>query len=175
MGGAIAMGLATLIALGALAWLIAAMIRSIQDERSQGRSVFREFGLGLVLMLLFFATWAAHGVAEWQTYTDQQREHGESTEVGDFISEFGQATLENWQSEFLQLFSFVVLSALYIHKGSAESKDGDEKLEASLRRIEERLGTLPAHAIPASEPDGWKLPSTQLDAEDTGSAAAAKT
>ena len=61
-------------------------------------------------------------------------------------AEFGQSTLENWQSEFLQLFSFVVLAALYIHKGSAESKDGDEKLEASLRRIEEHLGTLPATA-----------------------------
>ena len=38
---------------------------------------------------------------------------------------------------------FVVLAALYVHKGSAESKDSDEKIEASLRRIEESLGTLP--------------------------------
>ena len=53
---------------------------------------------------------------------------------------------ENWQSEFLQLFSFVTLAALYIHKGSAESKDSDEKVEASLRRIEEHLGTLPPDA-----------------------------
>jgi hypothetical protein len=121
------------------------------------------------------ATWLGQGVAQWQTYTDQLREHGQPTEVGDFVSEFGQSTLENWQSEFLQLFSFVVLAALYIHKGSAESKDSDEKLEASLRRIEEHLGTLPAHAIPASDPDGWKLPTTQLDAEDAGSAAAATT
>jgi hypothetical protein len=36
-----------------------------------------------------------------------------------------------------------VLAALYVHKGSAESKDSDEKVEASLRRIEEKLGTLP--------------------------------
>ena len=35
------------------------------------------------------------------------------------------------------------LAALYVHKGSAESKDSDEKVEASLRRIEEHLGTLP--------------------------------
>jgi hypothetical protein len=45
-----------------------------------------------------------------------------------------QSTLENWPSEFLQLFAFVVLAALYIHKRSSESKDGTEKLEASLRR-----------------------------------------
>lgn len=150
------MGLATLVALAALVWLILAMIRSIRNERTPGRGVVREFGVGLVLMSLFFATWAAQGVAQWQTYTDRQREHGETTEIGDFVSEFGQSTLENWQSEFLQLFSFVVLAALYIHKGSAESKDGEQRIEASLRRIEEALGTLPGDATTAA--GGWQLP-----------------
>ena len=96
-------------------------------------------------MILFFATWIGQGISEWQTYTDEQRAHGEPTSAGDFVSEFSQSTLENWQSEFLQLFAFVSLAALYVHKGSAESKDTDEKVEASLRRIEERLGTLPPH------------------------------
>ena len=71
--------------------------------------------------------------------------------------------MENWQSEFLQLFSFVVLAGLYIHKGSAESKDGEEKLEASLRRIEEKLGTLPDDA-PKEKGESWKLPETPLNA-----------
>jgi hypothetical protein len=62
----------------------------------------------------------------------------------------------------LQLFSFVVLAALYIHKGSAESKDSDEKLEASLRRIEEKLGTLPDDA-PKKKSESWKLPETSLE------------
>ena len=157
--------LAMLLSLGALLWLIFATVRSIRDERSPERSVWREFGLGLGLMILFFATWIGHGIAQWQTYTDQQREHGESTELGDFISEFSQSTLENWQSEFLQLFSFVTLSALYIHKGSAESKDSDEKIEASLRRIEEKLDTLPSSA-PSEKYERWKLPETQLEVED---------
>jgi heme A synthase len=149
------------IVLGALLLLIASMVRSIQNERTKGVSVWREFGLGLCLMVLFFATWVAHGISEWQTYTDEQHEHGQPTEAGDFVSQFAQSTLENWQSEFLQLFSFVVLAALYVHKGSAESKDGDEKLEASLRRIEEHLGTLPAGAPNGDE--GWKLPDTPLE------------
>lgn len=59
----------------------------------------------------------------------------------------------------------VVETALYIHKGSAESKDGEEKLEAALRRIEEHLGTLPATA-PQGEGQQWKLPETPLEAED---------
>jgi hypothetical protein len=113
-------------------------------------------------MVLFFATWVGHGIAEWQVYTDEQRAHGQAVEVGDFVSQFGQSTLENWQSEFLQLFAFVVLAALFIHKGSAESKDGGERIEASLRRIEENLGTLPKDA-PHGEADRWQLPEVPLE------------
>ncbi len=168
MGGAL-MAATVVLSLAVLAFLIVTMVRSIQAEGTEHRSVWREFGLGLILMILFFLTWIGQGVAQWQTYTDEQSEHGEPTELGDFISDFGQSTLENWQSEFLQLFSFVVLAAMYIHKGSAESKDSDENMEASLRRIEEHLGTLPSHA-PTGDQD-WKLPATPLrrdDGDDSG-------
>jgi hypothetical protein len=118
-------------------------------------------------MILFFLTWVGHAIAEWQVYTDEQRQHGEATEIGDFITEFSQSTLENWQSEFLQLFSFVVLAGLFIYKGSAESKDSGEKVEASLRRIEEHLGTLPETA-PMTKDQRWKLPETSLEVADDG-------
>jgi hypothetical protein len=144
------------VSLGALLWVIAAMARSIHNQHSAGKSVWREFSLGLVLMVLFFVTWIGQGVAQWQTYTDEQHSHGETPELGGFVSEFGQSTLENWQSEFLQLFAFVSLAALYVHKGSAESKDSDEKMEASLRRIEEQLGTLPTGTENGAE--SWELP-----------------
>ena len=163
--GAWAMCAALAIGLGALLFVVAAMARSIHNERAAHRSVWREFSLGLVLMLLFFATWLAHGIAEWQTYTDEQRAHGGSIAAGDFASEFAQSTLENWQSEFLQLFAFVSLAALYIHKGSAESKDSEEKIEASLRRIEHHLGTLPESA-PTAAGEEWKLPETPLEVSD---------
>jgi hypothetical protein len=156
------MALATLLTLASLLFVIGSALRSIRNERTAGRSVWREFGLGIGLMILFLVTWVGHGIAEWQVFTDEQAEHGETVELGDFVSQFAQSTLENWQSEFLQLFSFVALAALYIHKGSAESKDGDEKLEASLRRIEEHLGTLPDNA-PQDRSESWKLPETPLE------------
>lgn len=160
--GGLMMGLTLVLALGSLFWVIFAMLRSIRDEKTGRRSLWREFGLSLALMTLFFTTWFAHGIAEWQSYTDDQRQHNEPVEVGDFVNEFSRATLENWQSEFLQLFAFVSLAALYIHKGSAESKDGEEKIEASLRRIEEHLKTLPGDA-PQEKEESWKLPDTPLE------------
>lgn len=141
--GGWAMLVVIVVSLGALLFVIFSMARSIRNEHTAGRSIWREFSLGLSLMVLFFVTWVGQGIAQWQTYTDEQHAHGEAVELGGFISSFAHSTLENWQSEFLQLFAFVVLAALYVHRGSAESKDSDEKMEASLRRIEERLGTLP--------------------------------
>ena len=159
------MVLVIVITVGTLVVLLWSMLRSIRNERTAGRSVWREFGLGLILMILFFSTWIAHLISQWQTFTDEQLSHGEDPQVGDFVAEFAQSTLENWQSEFLQLFSFVVLAALYIHKGSAESKDGEENIEASLRRIEHHLGTLPDSA-PSESGQQWRLPETPLEAED---------
>ena len=163
--GAWMMVVAIAITVATLLLLMWSMIRSIKDQRTAGRAIWREFGLGLVLMILFFATWIAHGIAEWQVFTDEQLAHNETPAIGDFVADFAKGTLENWQSEFLQLFSFVVLAALYIHKGSAESKDTEETIEASLRRIEEHLGTLPASA-PTEPGQSWRLPETPLEVAD---------
>src|SRR5688500_5212205 len=153
------------IAVASLLFLMFSMLRSIRNERTPGRSVWRAFGLGLGLVILFFVTWVAHLIAEWQVFTDEQLAHGQDPQLGDFVAQFAQSTLENWQSEFLQLFTFVALAALYVYKGSAESKDGSEKLEASLRRIEEHLGTLPPSA-PSEPAERWKLPETPFEVAD---------
>jgi hypothetical protein len=69
---------------------------------------------------------------------------------GDFVIEFGQSTLENWQSEFLQLFSFVVLSAVLIHRGSGESKDGADRMEKKIDEIAKRLDELAGGKAPVT-------------------------
>ena len=141
--GAFTLGVVIGLTVAMAVYLVANMFRSIQDEKRKGRGMktWKNFGLSIVFCILFFLSWVLHGIAQWQQYTDEQREHNEPTEVGDFAAEFSQATLENWQSEFLQLFSFVVLSAMFIHRGSAESKDSDDRMEQALERIEKKLGT----------------------------------
>ena len=163
--GAWMMVLASALALGALGFVIWSLVRSIVTQRSKGRSLWRSSGSGWRSRSSSSRPWIGHAIAQWQVFTDQQLEHGQTATAGDFFAEFAQATLENWQSEFLQLFAFVVLAAMYIHKGSSESKDGEEKIEASLRRIEEHLGTLPGTA-PAAPAERWKLPHTPLEAEE---------
>lgn len=139
--GAWMMTVALVLAFGSLLMLIFATVRSIQTHRSE-RGIWREFGLGLILMILFFVTWVGHGIAEWQVFTDEQREHGEETEVGDFVSTFAQSTLENWQSEFLQLFTMAIFTAFLIHRGSTESRDSDEETMLVLTDIQDRLARM---------------------------------
>jgi hypothetical protein len=126
---------------GVVLWLFTSMVRSIQDERrSSGvKKIWKNFGLSIGFAGLFLLSWLGQGVAQWNHYADEQKEHDQPTEVRGFISDFSASTLENWQSEFLQLFSFVVMSALMIHRGSAESKDSEERIEEIVRRIEKKL------------------------------------
>jgi len=103
---------------------------------------WRDYNLTVVLGLLFVTTWIGQLITQWFTFANEQQDHNQPLQIGAFLWEFWQSTLENWQSEFLQLFSFVALSALFIHKGSAESKDSDEQMQQSLDRIEKRLKAL---------------------------------
>jgi hypothetical protein len=53
-----------------------------------------------------------------------------------YIWEFLAATFENWQSEFLQLLAMLVLTSFLIHRGCAESKDSNDRMEARLDEID---------------------------------------
>jgi nucleoside permease NupC len=130
-------------AAGAL-FLVGSLVRSIHQERKRSKlqKIWKNFGLSIAFCVLFLTTWIGQALTEWQVYRSEQLTHGQQPEAQGFTFEFLQSTLENWQSEFLQLFSFVVLSALLIHRGSGESKDSDDRMEASLQRIEKRLEEL---------------------------------
>ncbi|HEY7756236.1 MAG TPA: DUF6766 family protein [Actinomycetota bacterium] len=120
--------------------LVGLLIRSIRLH--EARPIWANFGLSLAFCGFFLVSWVAHGIAEWGAYVEEQRAHGEAADVTGYVVAFGRSTLENWQSEFLQLFSFVVLAAVLIHRGSAESKDGTDEIQATLKRIEARLDEL---------------------------------
>ena len=137
---------------GIAGFLIRELVRSYRPARGRGiRALWTDYGLGTVFCILFLMSWAAHAVAEWGHYVGEQRTHGEPATIAGYVVAFGRATLENWQSEFLQLFAFVVLSAVLIHRGSAESKDSDDRIEAKLDAIAERLNALEARS---NDPSG---------------------
>jgi hypothetical protein len=90
------------------------------------RRVFRENGLTIVLASLFLIFWAGQSVAGHREHNSEQREHGQpEVGFGSYLksAHFWEATAENWESEFLQMFGYVILTVFLFQKGSLESKD----------------------------------------------------
>ena len=93
------------------------------------RRLLRENGLSIVLVSAFLAFWIGQSIAGYREYNDEQRQHGQpEAEYRANLSSahFWEATTENWESEFFQIFFYVFLTAFLYQKGSAESKKLDE-------------------------------------------------
>ena len=48
-----------------------------------------------------------------------------------YVIYFGEWTFQNWQSEFLEVFLLIVLTAIAHPQGKPESKDGEEEIKAT--------------------------------------------
>jgi hypothetical protein len=103
------------------------------------RHKLRENGLSLVLLLLFVLTL---GLGQtWTGLRESNAEavwHGKAPEsLQEYLlgSHFWEATTENWESEFLQMGIYVILTVFLYQKGSAESKSlsGDEPVDREPR------------------------------------------
>lgn len=90
--------------------------------------VFRDHGLTIVLMLLFAGSIVGQWLAGVRYHNDELVQHGQAP-IGAFAfladPQFLSSVFENWESEFLQMSAFVVLTAFLFQRGSAESEDPD--------------------------------------------------
>jgi len=97
-----------------------------------GRAVrrwLRDNGLFLANFGLFAVFLVGLALTGWHAYNGNQAEHQQAAvglwrylHTGDFV----EAVFENWESEFLQMGSYVLLTAYLFQRGSAESKDPDQ-------------------------------------------------
>ena len=109
------------------------------------RRIWRDHGLSITLAVFFLVAWALQTWTGWVEFVAQQGAQGQSANAfgGDgYVWSWAQATFENWQSEFLQVFTFIVLTTFLVHRKSHESPDADYETEASLRRIEAKVDAL---------------------------------
>ncbi|ESZ07903.1 MULTISPECIES: DUF6766 family protein [unclassified Mesorhizobium] len=93
------------------------------------KSFFRDNGLTIALLAMFLFSvigmiWSGH-----TAYNEELQNHGSASigllsylASGDFLS----ALFENWESEFLQMSAYVMLTAMLFQRGSAESRDPDD-------------------------------------------------
>jgi hypothetical protein len=96
------------------------------------RTALYSNSLLIVMGTIFLLSLFAQSVTGWTQYNDQQVQHHLAeiswwSYVG--TSEFWEAALQNWQSEFLAVGSFAVLAVFLRQRGSPESKPVGAKHE----------------------------------------------
>jgi len=97
------------------------------------KQIWRNNGLSIVMLGMFFVAFIFG-----QSYTgfldsnEDRVQHGLPTRsFGEYLTSahFVEATMENWESEFLQMGVFVLFTTFLYQKGSAESKDPEKREE----------------------------------------------
>ena len=103
-------------------------------KRLTSRKGLKEFvhanSLSLTLFLLFFIFLGGQILAGHRSYNQEQQLQGEPTlALLDYVfsSHSIEATFENWESEFLQMWALVLLTVWLRQKGAADSKEVDEE------------------------------------------------
>lgn len=93
------------------------------------RAFFRDNGLTVALVTMFLFSVLGMIFTGHAAYNRELQEHSSPAvgllyylTTGDFLS----ALFENWESEFLQMATYVMLTAMLFQRGSAESRDPDD-------------------------------------------------
>jgi hypothetical protein len=89
------------------------------------RRIWRDHGLSIVLIGLFLFSFIGQAWSGWYAYNGDQVVHGKpAVAFGEYLGSghFGEATFENFESEFLQMAFYVLLTIRLYQIGSSESK-----------------------------------------------------
>jgi hypothetical protein len=109
-------------------------------QRTRGmRRLWRHHSLSLTLFGLFLLCALAQSVMGHRHYNTEQHAHGHSPtgylaylRTGHFV----EALAENWESEFLQMAAYILLTVFLRQQGAPESKklDAEEPVDAEPRQ-----------------------------------------
>jgi hypothetical protein len=89
----------------------------------------RDNGLSLVLFGSFLVLLLGQIVTGRWEYNEDRRERGDApVNYQQYLrsGHFVEATMENWESEFLQMSAYVLLTVFLFQRGAADSKDPDD-------------------------------------------------
>lgn len=101
---------------------------------NQKPSFFYRNGLSIAVLVMMFIFWGGQFYTGWKEHNSElEEENRPQISAGQYITSghFVSATFENWESEFLQMAIYVLLTVWLRQKGSSESKKlkGEEGAE----------------------------------------------
>jgi len=100
----------------------------LPESAGPARRFWHYHGLSIVLLALFLLCMVGQIVSGWYAYNEDERAHGQpEITLPAYLAtgHFGEATFENWESEFLQMAFYILLTVYLYQIGSSESKRPD--------------------------------------------------
>lgn len=91
--------------------------------------IIKDNSLTIILMLMFLASLVGQWLSGWAVENEDIKRHGGGTLSSiAYLSDpaFVSSVFENWESEFLQMSMYVVLTSFLFQRGSSESNDPDK-------------------------------------------------
>ena len=99
------------------------------------------YGYFWVTLGLFIMSISLHWTFAWYSYIQEQIAHKQPIEFTDYFNQTFRDTMENWQSEFLQLIWQVAGLSILWYVGSAQSKEANDRLEEKVDLLIQKLDT----------------------------------
>ena len=96
---------------------------------------WKRYAYGWVTLGFFLISLIGHWLFGWFAYVNEQAAHHAAVSTSDYTIQMMRDTLENWQSEFLQLMWQVAGLSFLLYVGSPQSKEGSERVEAKIDEI----------------------------------------
>lgn len=85
------------------------MAKELKTDYKTKNTFWRRWTAVIILFIFFLGSWGGQFVSQLQVSKQEAEMHGQQFSMNEFWPEFWQSTLENWQSEWLQLFAQGVL------------------------------------------------------------------
>ena len=102
--------------------------------------MLKKYAYAWITLGFFTFSIIGHWIFGWFAFVEEQQSHGQAAELSPYLIEMGRDTLENWQSEFLQLIWQVAGLAYFLYVGSPSSKENDDRMEAKIDALMELVG-----------------------------------
>ena len=114
------------------------------------RKWLRNNGLSIAMFVLFAVSLVGQVLAGHRVHNQDQTDHQQPTvSLPEYLTSghFVEAVFENWESEFLQMAAFVLLTAYLYQKGSPESRklEGEPDLDKHPRKSKKKDSPWPVH------------------------------
>ena len=113
--------------------------QSIKAQEVFMKRHFRYWGAVWLLVALWLGSWIGQGVFQWSEYVSTQQDHNAPIQISEFVAEFMSATLENWQSEWLQLIYQAIFILGFKHMFFKIDAEDLERIEQKLDEVLDRL------------------------------------